>query len=201
MKTTIIAICLAVIFLIVAIFFGCEWSKESTSKVDITQSNTSLFQELKDKGIVMQQLKTKDSLSEITIDRVLSDYKTVQSYASYESKRAEDAGLKLKYIQSLSIISDSSNTKIDSSKIVYTVQKDSIRLFNYEDNFSYLTGKIRNDSIFDAKFGNADSLFIAIQRIPHQFLFIKWGTKKIREVITTNNPHTKLYYSEYIQLE
>ena len=38
-------------------------------------------------------------------------------------------------------------------------------------------------------------------RIPRRFLFIRWGTKALRQEIISSNPHTRIVYSEYIRIE
>lgn len=46
-----------------------------------------------------------------------------------------------------------------------------------------------------------DTLRQVVHRVPHQWWIFRWGTRAIRQEITSSNPHTKIVYSEYIELE
>lgn len=46
-----------------------------------------------------------------------------------------------------------------------------------------------------------DTLRQIVHRIPRRFLFIRWGTKALRQEIISSNPHTRIVYSEYIRIE
>lgn len=47
---------------------------------------------------------------------------------------------------------------------------------------------------------NYDTLHQVIHRVPRRFLFIPYGTKAIRQEVTSSNPNTRLIYTEYIEL-
>ena len=36
--------------------------------------------------------------------------------------------------------------------------------------------------------------------MPRRFLFIRWGTKAVRQEILSRNPHTKIVYAEYVKI-
>ena len=40
-----------------------------------------------------------------------------------------------------------------------------------------------------------------VHRIPRRFLFIRWGTKALRQEIVSSNPHTRIVYSDYVKFE
>ena len=40
-----------------------------------------------------------------------------------------------------------------------------------------------------------------IHRIPRRFLFIRWGTKALRQEIVSTNPHTRIVHAEYVKIE
>lgn len=46
---------------------------------------------------------------------------------------------------------------------------------------------------------SADTLYQVIHRVPRRFLFIRYGTKAVRQEVVSSNPHTKLVYTEYIE--
>lgn len=77
---------------------------------------------------------------------------------------------------------------------------DSIRLPLYADTWSTLQATLIGDRI-EGRFLSVDTLHQVVYRIPRRFLFIRYGTKELRQVITSSNPHTRLVYSSHITLE
>lgn len=197
---TIYVILIGAALLLIAALCGYEWYKADSNSATLKESNSTLFQQLQGVSNVMRLYKSKDSLSEISSDMVQVKYQDMINFANYETKRANDAQVQMKYLQSISITGTHTIVKIDSSRIKY-VYLDSLRCFSYNDRFTSFSGCLKNDSLRDVSFETTDSLFSAIQRIPHQFWFIKWGTKAIRQVITTNNSSTQLFYNEYILIK
>jgi len=45
-----------------------------------------------------------------------------------------------------------------------------------------------------------DTLYQVVHRVPRRFLFIRWGTKGIRQEMVNCNPHAEITYSQYIEL-
>lgn len=48
---------------------------------------------------------------------------------------------------------------------------------------------------------STDTLRQVVHRVPHRWWIFSWGTKAIRQEIASSNPHTRLVYAEYIELE
>ncbi len=46
-----------------------------------------------------------------------------------------------------------------------------------------------------------DTLLQVVHRIPYRWWVFSFGTKAIRQEIRSSNPHTRLIYAEYIELE
>ena len=61
-------------------------------------------------------------------------------------------------------------------------------------------GDHRRDSVH-CRIHSVDTLRQIVHRIPHRFLFIRWGTKALRQEIVSQNPHTRIVYTEYIRIE
>lgn len=78
--------------------------------------------------------------------------------------------------------------------------RDTIRLFRWQDNWVTVRGSIRDDSLH-CLIESVDTLRQVIHRVPRRFLFIRWGTKAIRQEIISSNPHTRIVYSRYLKIE
>ncbi|MDE5963333.1 MAG: hypothetical protein K2G58_04820, partial [Alistipes sp.] len=78
--------------------------------------------------------------------------------------------------------------------------RDTIRIFRWNDAWCTVEGTILPDSVV-CKIKTVDTLRQIVHRVPRRFLFIRWGTKAIRQEIVSSNPHTKIVHAEYVRLE
>ncbi|HIW64863.1 MAG TPA: hypothetical protein H9879_01325 [Candidatus Alistipes intestinipullorum] len=77
---------------------------------------------------------------------------------------------------------------------------DTARRFRWEDAWVTVEGVVRDDSVL-CRVRSIDTLRQVVHRIPRRFLFIRWGTKALRQEIVSSNPHTRIIYTEYVQIE
>ena len=80
------------------------------------------------------------------------------------------------------------------------VVRDTLRLFRWRDAWVRVEGAVTADSVL-CRVESADTLRQVVHRIPRRFLFIRWGTKALRQEIVPSNPHTRIVYSEYVKIE
>ena len=76
--------------------------------------------------------------------------------------------------------------------------RDTVRMFRWRDPWISVEGRIGRDS---CRIRSVDTLRQAVHRIPRRFLFIRWGTKALRQEIVSTNPHTRIVYAEYVKIE
>lgn len=77
---------------------------------------------------------------------------------------------------------------------------DTMRVFRWRDPWVSVEGRIDKDSVA-CRIRSVDTLRQVIHRIPRRFLFIRWGTKAIRQEIVSTNPHTRIVHAEYVKIE
>lgn len=77
---------------------------------------------------------------------------------------------------------------------------DTLRTFRWSDPWVRIEGIVRRDSIL-CRIRSVDTLRQIVHRIPRRFLFIRWGTKALRQEIVSSNPHTRIVYAEYVRIE
>ena len=80
------------------------------------------------------------------------------------------------------------------------VVRDTLQLFRWRDAWVRVEGAVTADSVL-CRVESADTLRQVVHRIPRRFLFIRWGTKALRQEIVPSNPHTRIVYSEYVKIE
>ena len=70
--------------------------------------------------------------------------------------------------------------------------------FNYLDAWASMEGVIQGEDI-KIRLQVKDTLRQIIHRVPRKFLFLRWGTKAVVQEVVSNNPYTKITYSEYLE--
>lgn len=77
--------------------------------------------------------------------------------------------------------------------------RESQRRFTYTTPWLHIAGVLRGDTL-NLDYQMVDTLRQVVHRVPRRFLFFRFGTKGIRQEVWSSNPHTRLVYSEYIEL-
>lgn len=120
-----------------------------------------------------------------------------------DTKRIKALGVKLRRVES--IAAAASQTTLDISAplrdtiFIEKLLPDTAALFCWEDAWVRLEGTIRNDTV-ECHIESVDTLRQVVHRVPRRFWFIRYGTKAIRQEITSSNPHSHIVYAEYIEL-
>lgn len=74
------------------------------------------------------------------------------------------------------------------------------KVFRWSDRHVSVDGIIRADSV-SCQVVSIDTLQQIVHRVPRRFLFIRWGTKAVRQEVVSSNPHTNIIYTEYIEFK
>ena len=134
--------------------------------------------------------------------------------AEFEELRAADAaeirrlGIKLRRLEAAARTATTTKVEIrtpvrDTVVVRLSdtlVVRDTLRLFRWRDAWVRVEGAVTADSVL-CRVESADTLRQVVHRIPRRFLFIRWGTKALRQEIVPSNPHTRIVYSEYVKIE
>lgn len=116
---------------------------------------------------------------------------------------ADELGIKLKRVQSASNTAAKSEVSIITQIRDSIIYRDSIatpvRVFSWRDPWTDINGMIEKDSV-NLSVQSVDTLTTIVHKIPHKFWFIKWGCKAIKQTVISSNPHTKITYTEYIEV-
>ena len=86
----------------------------------------------------------------------------------------------------------------DSGRLAAAVRFDTVRSFRWRDPWVTVEGRIRDDSVA-CRVESVDTLRQVVHRVPRRFLFIRFGTKAVRQEIVSSNPHTRIVYAEYVR--
>jgi hypothetical protein len=114
-------------------------------------------------------------------------------------KRIRSLGVRLRHVESLSKTATKSEVKFVAPRCDTVILRDTLSLFNWSDAWVRIDGAIRGKEV-ECCIESVDTLHQVIHRVPHRFWFSRYGTKAIRQEIVSSNPHTRIVYTEYIEL-
>lgn len=109
-----------------------------------------------------------------------------------DARQIRSLGIRLRHAESYS-------QSVTTTNISMSAPIDSTNRFEHSDENRSISGHIADDSIH-IDLEQHDTLFQVVHRVPRQFLFIKFGTKAIRQDVWSSNPNTKVIFTEYIEL-
>lgn len=125
----------------------------------------------------------------------------------YEEIAADNRRLGIRLRQIESAATAATVTEIDTAAILRdslvlspVAPPEKLRTLLWSDDWCSLRAVIDGDSL-RLHYTSVDTLRQTVYRIPHRILFIRYGTKELRQIITSSNPHTRLVYSSHITVE
>lgn len=119
------------------------------------------------------------------------------------ANQIQDLKIRLRHINSLATASTQTEVKFSTQipdSVLHRPIVDTLRLPLYADRWNSLQASLIGNRI-EGRFTSIDTLRQVVYRVPHRFLFIRYGTKELRQVITSSNPSTRLVYSSHITIE
>lgn len=189
-KITLIGIICALVIFIIIMF----------KQNNIISQDRDLYKRNMNSALIeCVEWKTKDSLSaakNATLNLKISEL---------ERYRIDDINqinqLKKKNEELNNLIKNSSKTEI---KIITqlkdtVIYKDTVKCFNWNDNWTSVKGLIQKDTV-NLNISNSDSLVISVATKYKRFLGFLWKTKKIKDqnvYVVSKNPHTTITNIEY----
>ncbi|WP_302605923.1 DUF6549 family protein [uncultured Alistipes sp.] len=130
--------------------------------------------------------------------------------AEFERLRAEDAerirrlGIRLRRTEAAARSATQTRLALEAplrdTVFLRDTIRDTVRTFRWHDPWVAVEGTIARDSVH-CRVASTDTLHQIVHRIPRRFLFIRWGTKALRQEIVSSNPHTRIVHTEYVKIE
>lgn len=126
-----------------------------------------------------------------------------------EAERLRKLNIRLRRVESLATSVTQSHlvTKAPLRDTLRILQRDTLpplldtlRRFTWSDPWNRITGVVTRDSV-RCEVHSIDTLHQIVHRIPRRFLFIRWGTKALRQEIRSSNPSTHIVYTDYLIIE
>jgi hypothetical protein len=152
--------------------------------------------------------RTKDSLSAASVEQLTLTNSELKRHYADIVKEAENLNLKVRRLQSASRTATVTEYKFETKwrdSVVYRFDKiDTIRCIRYEDEWVSFAvcerdGRDGRD-IGDVRVAVRDTVVQFVHRVPRRFLFLRFGTKGVRQEVVSKNPYTEVVFTEYIKL-
>lgn len=188
---------LAVVILIgviTALSYSLKQEKAETTR--LTGNQRSLLEDIR-------LYRTKDSLSAASVERLQLTNREFEKYCSDLEKVVSDLNIKVKRLQSVTSTGTETGYEVNIPVKDSVVVRDSaiiLKCIELHTPYLDISGCIDMNK-FTGSILSRDTLDQIVHRVPHQFWFIKWGTKAIRQEIVCRNPNSQITYSRYIELK
>ena len=114
-------------------------------------------------------------------------------------KRIKELGVKLRRVESVTSAAVKNEVEFVAPRADTIILRDTLSLFRWSDQWVRVEGAVRG-ALVECRVESIDTLHQVIHRVPRRFLFVRYGTKAIRQEITSSNPHSHIVYAEYIEL-
>lgn len=134
-----------------------------------------------------------------SVEVLTLEVQELRKYRAADAERIRSLGIRLRRAESYAKSVTESDHTCSLPMRDTIIIRDTVRIANYDDRWSRISAILCGDTMHLA-IQSIDTLHQVVHRVPRRFLFFRFGTKAIRQEIVSSNPHTKLVYSEYIDL-
>lgn len=182
--------------LVAVVSLSCWLGNVRTEKKRLANNQEALLTDV-------EYYKTESGKNAASVLKLELSKSELERHCQDLTKMVDDLNIKISRIQSASTTVTKTEVEIQTvvrDSIVYRDLPISIKVINWRDPWIKLNGVLNGDT-FSAKIESVDTLQQVVHRIPKKILFIKWGTKAIRQEVVSSNPHSKIVYTEYIELK
>lgn len=151
----------------------------------------------------VEYYKTESGKNAASVLKLELSKSEVEKHCHDLTKTVEDLGLKVKRLQSATTTVSKTEVEIRTvvrDSIVYRDRPISLKVINWRDPWVSFNGVLDGDD-FSAKVESVDTLSHVVHGVPKKFLFFRYGVKAIRLDVVSKNPHSKIVFTEYIELK
>lgn len=148
--------------------------------------------------------ETEAGKSAASVQKLELSYSELKDNYQQVCQTADELGVKVKRLQAAATTATKTEvrvvTEVRDSIVYLNGAVDSLKVFNWHDAWVSVVGELKGRDV-SLNVASQDTIIQIVHRVPKKFLFFRWGCKAIRQEIVSSNPHTKIVYSEYIELK
>lgn len=195
-KYLLTALPYVLLIIVIAFFVKCNSSTKATIKrlnsnlTTLSTANESF--RLKDSSYVVQTQQ---------LQLTTHEFKTLYNQKCEELKQLN---IKVKYLQQYSsagiVNTYPIHDTIFDSLIITNNIIDTIKCIDYFNPYIAIKGCITNNA-FNGTILTTDTIKQVVERVPKRFLFIKYGTKYLKQSIISSSPYSIIAFDTAISLK
>ena len=175
------------------------WNSRLTTEKDRLAGNQ---QALLEKA---EYYETEAGKSAASVQRLQLSYSELEDNYSQVCKVSNDLRIKIKRMEAATTTHTKTEVEVQTTVRDTVIIRDTLpplklQAIEWRDPWVTVTGGLAGKEL-KLNISSVDTLTQIVYRVPKQFWFIKYGTKAIRQEIVSSNPHTKIVYTEYVELE
>jgi len=151
----------------------------------------------------LQRYRVSDSLNAARVDALTLTTEEFRKNFKEQAALIKEMGIKLNRVLSYTSLATETTNNITTTvrdSLVLREAPAPLQVIQYSDKWISLDGYIEERE-FHGRVVTRDSIDQAVHRVPRKFLFIRYGTKGIRQEIVSKNPNTEITYLRYIEFE
>lgn len=147
----------------------------------------------------VQLYRTKADESAASVQALEMRLDEFRQQRQADMERIKELGIKLHRVESFA--RSVTEQRVEESVVLRdtVILRDTVRIFEGGDNWTSIRGTIADDTLHYS-LRSVDTLHQVVHRVPRKWWIFRFGTRAIRQEITSSNPHTELVYAEYIEL-
>ena len=178
---------------VIAILLGVKLHQTSKEQERLERNHRALLSDV-------ECYKTRADKWAATAEVLELKVSELRQARAEDTKRIKELGIRLREVENyaMSVTQKRGGATLPLRDTV--IIRDTVKIFSSERGHTELNGMVRNDSI-TYHFESVDTIYQVVRRVPHRFLFFRYGTKAIHQDVWTSNPTTKVVYTEYIEIE
>ena len=180
----------------ISIYLGCTLSNVKKDRSRLSSNQEALFDSV-------HHYKTVSGKNAAEVKTLTLKASELKRNCGDLSLALKDMGIKLKRAQQIS------QAATGTELFIQTITKDSliyvdtayhkVQSITWADPWVNVNG-ILDQRVLSMNIQSRDTLITVLHRIPHKFLFFRWGCKEVRQSIRSSNPHTSIVYSNSVLL-
>lgn len=189
-----------VVGLVIALWGVTQYGKQQyKERVRLEANQRALLQE-------QRSYKVRDSLNSASVEVLTLKIGEFKKYFGEINSLIKDMGVRVKRVESVSQNTTQSDYKVTAPVVDTLIRYSDTTALTTASAINYYSPHIEMkgvivDSVFHGEITTFDTLTQIIHRVPRKFLFIKYGTKEIRQEIVSSNPHSQITYSKTIDIK
>ena len=186
-------------YILCAIVLVLAWllfSQERAEKERYKANQTALLSDV-------AYYKTENERNVASVRALTLTKSEIETYNKNLAERCDELEISLRRLISANITNMQTDYHLvgelrDSLVLRYNTI-DTLRCMDYDDSYLTFSACVDSSGMYVADIISRDTVTAIVHRIPRRFLFLKFGTKEVRQEVYCANPRTQIITTQYVE--